>query len=149
MAGCALFSEGCALGWLDGSAEDIAGAAERRLFSVNAGDVETLFGVEFAIGVAQAPTALWNYADAAPGAIGDREDFCEKFLRGAITVEGDDAAVGVLDFVTAGLELKDDAANAVEQIERLKAGDDERNAVLLREGRIFPVAHDAADVACQ
>ena len=75
MAGCAFFAEGWALGGLDGSAEDFAGVAERRLLSVDAGDLEPHFGVEVAIGLVEAPAAFGNDADAAPGAIGDFKDF--------------------------------------------------------------------------
>ena len=67
-------------------------------------------------------------------------------MRGLIAVEGDDAAVGVLDFVAAGFELHDGAANAFEQVERFKAGDDDGHAELLSKRRILPVAHYAAHV---
>ncbi len=90
---------------------------------------------------------LRNDANAAPGAIGDFKDFGQQFLRGAIAFEGHDAAVSILDFVTAALKLHHRAANAVEQIERFKARHDQRNAELLGQRRILPVAHDAAYVA--
>ena len=73
----------------------------------------------------------------------------KQLLRGPIALEGDDAAVGVLDFVTAAFELHHRAANAIEQIERLKAGDHDGDAVLLGQRRILPVAHHAAHVAGQ
>ena len=96
------------------------------------------FGVEVAIGLAEPPAAFGDDADAAPGAIGDFEDLGQQLLRGAVAFEGDDAAVGVLDFVPAGFELNDGAANAVEQIERLKAGDDQGNAVLFGDAADTP-----------
>ena len=70
-----------------------------------------------------------------------------SFCAARLPSKRDDAAVGVLDFVAAGLELNDGAANAVEQIERLETGDDDGHAELLGERRIFPVAHHAAHVA--
>src|SRR5208282_2804646 len=108
--------EGGALGGLDGSAQDVTGAAKRRLLGVNAGDVEALFGVEGAIVGVEAPAAFGNDADATPGAIGDLEDFGEELLRGLIAVEGDHSAVGVLHFVAPAFELNDGAANAFEQV---------------------------------
>ena len=87
MTRSAFLAEGRALGGLDGSAQHVAGVAQRRLLGVNAGDVEALFGVEVAIVGVETPAALGNDADAAPGAIGDFEDFGEQFLRGAIAVE--------------------------------------------------------------
>ena len=116
MAGSAFFSEGGALGGLDGSAQDVSGAAESRLLGVNAGDVEALLGVEIAIIRAESPAARGNDADATPGAIGDFEDFSEELLCSLIAVKGDDAAVGVLDFMAAALELRNSAANSFEQI---------------------------------
>ena len=100
-----LLAERRTLSGLDGSAENIARTAKRRLLGVNAGDVEALFGVEVAVVSVETPATLRNDADAAPGAIGDFKNFFQKLLRGAIAVEGDDAAVSVLHFVTAAFEL--------------------------------------------
>ena len=96
------------------------------------------FGVEVAIGVAEPPAAFGDDADAAPGAIGDFEDFGQQLLRGAVALERDDAAVGVFDFVAAGFELKDGAADSIEQIKGLKAGDDERDADIFRQAADIP-----------
>jgi len=143
----ALFAEGPTLGRLDGSAKDVAGTAEGRLLGVDAGDLEPLFGVEVAVCGAEAPAALGDDADATPGAIGDFKDLGEKLLGGSVAVVGDDAAVGVFDFVAALLELEDGAADSIEQVEGLEAGDYERDLIFFGEGRVLPVAHHAADVA--
>ncbi len=84
MARRALLAEGRALGRLDGAAQHVARAAQRRLLGVNAGDVEALFGVELAIVRVEPPAALRNDADAAPGAIGDFKDFASSFCAGRL-----------------------------------------------------------------
>src|SRR5665213_2971092 len=101
MTRCAFFAEGRALGGLDGSAQHFAGMAERRLLSVDAGDLEAKLGVVIAIVLVETPAAFGNDADAAPGAIGDFKNFRQQFLRGAIAIVSDDTAVGVFDFVAA------------------------------------------------
>ncbi len=75
MAWRAFFTEGRALGRFDGSAQHIARTAQRRFLGVNAGDVEALLGVELAVVRVEAPAALRNDADTAPGAIGDFKNF--------------------------------------------------------------------------
>ena len=114
---------------------------------MNAGNLEALLGVEIAILRVQPPAALRNHADAAPRAIGHFENLAQQLLRGAIALERHHAAVGVLHFVPAGLQLHHRAANPIQQIERLKARDHNGHAELLGQRRILPVAHHAAHVA--
>src|ERR1035441_1209368 len=121
MARGALLAKCGTLGGLDDSAENVSGAAERRLLGVDAGDVEALLGVVVAVRGAKLPAAFWDDADAAPGTVGDIENLCEELLRALVAVEVDDALVGVFNFVASGLELNDGAANAVEKVERFEA----------------------------
>src|SRR5665213_4636989 len=97
-----LLAESRALRRFDSSAQHFSRAAQRRLLCMNARDVETLFGVELAVGFTQATTALRNHSNAAPCAIGHLEHFAQQLLRCAIALECDHAAVGILHFVPAG-----------------------------------------------
>ena len=111
-----------------------------------AGDLEAQLGVEVAVRGVETPAALRNHAYTAPCTIGYLEDFFQELLRGAIALEGDDAAIGVLDLVAAGLELDDGAADSVE-------GSSGSKPVTTMGTRNFsarvgtPIAHDAANVA--
>src|ERR1019366_4955556 len=145
----AFLPEGRALGGLYSTAQHVSGAAQLRLLSMNARNVKTLFGVELAVSLAQAPTALWNHANASPCTIGHLEHFAQQLLRRAIALESDHAAVRVLNFMPAGFQLNNSAPNSIKQIERLKPRDDQRNFVLLRQRRILPIPHHAAHVPRQ
>ncbi len=56
----ALLAKGRALSRLDRAAQHVSGVAQRRLLGVNAGDLEALLGVEFAIIGIQPPAAAWE-----------------------------------------------------------------------------------------
>ena len=97
-----------------------------RLLSAYVGNVETQLRVKFAIGGAQAPAALRDHADAAPGAIGHFENFGQQLLRWQIAMLGDRARIGIVDKRLAGFELLDRPADALKHIKRLKASDHDR-----------------------
>src|ERR1035437_1241807 len=88
----ALLAEGGALGRLDGSAQHISRAAERRFLSKNAADVEPLLAVESTVRLTETPAALRNHADAAPRPVGDLKNFRQQLLRGAVAIKGDSPA---------------------------------------------------------
>jgi len=56
---------------------------------VNAGDVEALFGIELAVGLAETP-ALLESRNAAPGTIRDFENLGQQLLRRAVAFERDE-----------------------------------------------------------
>src|SRR6185503_1611263 len=110
-------------------------------------DLETLLGVEYSVFVVQAPAAFRNDADSAPGAIRDFEHLGKKPLSLKISGIRHDPLVGILDVVFPLLQLNDSSADTIEQVERFKAGDDDRNLKLVCQRRILPVAHDAANMS--
>ena len=62
----------------------------------------------------------------------------------AVLPLGDCARIGVLHFVCARLQLPDGAADSFQDVKGLESGDDDRNAVLLCQRRIFAGSHHAA-----
>ncbi len=68
-------------------------------------------------------------------------------LRRQISGVGHNALISVLDAVFAFFQLDHGATNSVEQIERLKACDDDGNLELVGNRWIFPIAHYAANVS--
>src|ERR1700723_668004 len=121
----ALLAEGRARGRLDHSAQHISRMAKRRLLCVNAGDLEAILGVEFAVSRVKPPAAFGNHADAAPGAIGHFKNFTQQLLRRPIALKTHYALVGVFHFMLPCFELDNGAPDSVEQIERLKPGNDD------------------------
>src|SRR5437762_9120355 len=92
-------------------------------------------------------SALGNRSDAAPFAVADFEYLMDQVQRDSIPITLDDAGVLVLDVSSAGFKLADGHENPLKQIERLKAGDDNRHTKTRRDGFIFSITHDCADVA--
>jgi hypothetical protein len=105
-------------------------------------------GVMFLKTPAQLEAAGRNLAQAAPLPRGDLEYFRDPLLRRSIPFPANRAAVLVFDLVAAFFQLGCRHQNAFENVERLKAGDDDWDFVALRDGEIFLEAHDGADVAC-
>jgi len=66
---------------------------------------------------------------------------------GLVAVAGDGAAVLVLDLGAAAFQLRNGQADALQQIQRLEAGDHDGDVVALGERFVFVKAHDRADVA--
>src|SRR5271165_7067524 len=92
-----------ALRRLDRPPQHIARTAQRRLLGMNACNVEALFGIEFAIGLAQPPAAPGNDADSPPRPVRYLKHFAQQLLRGLVSVERHDALVGVLHLVPSRL----------------------------------------------
>ncbi len=77
------------------------------------------------------------------------ENLAQKFLCGTIAVEGYDAFIRIFDFVATRFKLDNGATNSIEEVEGFETGDHQRHAEPFGQGRIFPVAHDAAYVPRQ
>ena len=84
---------------------------------------------------------------AAPLARAHLEHGQHLLLGERDALAGHGAGVLVLDLVPALLELADRHPDALEQVERLEAGDDDRHAVLGGDRLVLGPAHDRADVA--
>ena len=73
--------------------------------------------------------------------------FADQFLRRLIAFAADRAAVLVFHLGAAGFQLLHAHQHALQNVQRLKAGDDNRHVIFRREGQIFLEAHHRADVA--
>ena len=69
--------------------------------------------------------------------------FCAGWLPARQTARG----VLVFHFRAAGFELLHRHQNALQNVQRLETGDDNRHAVFFHQRKIFLVAHHRADVA--
>src|SRR5450756_1612571 len=130
LAGGAQRPEGLALVGLDQALQDFAAAADLRLLGDDVGDREPLGGIEVAVLLGQLPARAGDHPDAAPVAVGDREDVGEHpaGVRVAVALHG--PRVRVLHLGPAGLELQNRLADALEDVERLEPGDHDRDVVL-------------------
>jgi hypothetical protein len=70
-----------------------------------------------------------------------------SFWAGRLPLAGHRARVLVLHAPAALLQRLQRQVDALQQVERLEAGDDDGRAVLLGQRLVFPVAHHRADVA--
>jgi len=75
-------AEGRAFVRFDLSLQNQAAEAFGRFINVMVGQIKFLFGIERGIGVVQAEAALGNFADAAPLARHDLENFVDKLCAG-------------------------------------------------------------------
>src|ERR1039457_331202 len=96
---------------------------------------------------AQLEAAGRDLAEPAPLTIRYLEHFGNAFLRGAVPFAASGANVLVLDLVAAFFQLAHGQENALQNIERLEAGDHDGDPVTLRDRKIFFIAHDGANVA--
>src|SRR5262249_33052812 len=142
----ALSAERRALVRLLDAAQDLAADAQGRLLSTHGGHVEAALGVELGELFAEAVAAGGDGADAAPGAVAGLEDVGGEFAGGRVAVGADRPPVGVLALGAALLELPHRPQHAVEQVDRLEAADDDRDAVLSDDNLVLGEPHDRADV---
>src|SRR5579862_2211200 len=146
-AGSAFLAESWTLVRLQNALQHFPAVAQWRLDSMNAADLEAVLGIELAVLGTQLPAAGGNHADAAPCAIDYLENLFQQFLGREIPLKGDDAFISIIDPRFARFELQNGAANPFKNVERLKAGDDDRDTKTLGQRRILVVTHDTADVA--
>jgi hypothetical protein len=79
--------------------------------------------------------ALRNFTDAAPFAGNDFENFLDQILRRLVAFAAHGAAVLVFHFGAAGFKLLHRHQHALQNVQRLEAGDDNRHAVFFRDGK--------------
>src|SRR5664280_2625974 len=127
--------------------QDLARDALLWLVGGDVRDVEPRRGVERRIRRPQPVAAFRDHADAAPGAVAGLEDLGEDGLRRAIPSGRHRARVLVLHAEASFLERRDRHVDALEEVERLEARDDHREAVPRREGSVLGRAHDGADMS--
>ena len=120
----------------------------RRLLGVDVGDVEAVLGVVVAVAARTAASRCRGIiADAAPGAVGDLEDVLEHRHRRRVALGR--ARRGGRRSRPRGRprsSWQHGAPDALEDVQRLEAGDDDRHPVALGQRRVLARAHDAADV---
>src|ERR1041384_1054889 len=109
----------------------VAGTADRGFRGMNAFDVaEAALGVERGELGANAEAAPGNRADAAPVAVHQLEDPRHEVLSWLVAVTPHGAHVLVFDLVPPFFQLADREQHAFQDVERLEAGDDDRDLVL-------------------
>lgn len=100
--------------------------AQRRFHRFYPAHVKAMFRVKLAVFLAQAPAALRNNANAAPGAVARLKHIGQKFLRGQVALLGDSSRVGVLHFGLAVFQLAHSAPYALQNVKGFKTGHDNR-----------------------
>src|SRR3954468_1787756 len=97
---------------------------------MNSRNLEAFLGVELPVPVVQFPAALRNDADPPPSPISHLKDLSQKQLCLQVPGVGDDALVRILDPALAFLQLDHRPPNPIEQIERFKPRNHNRNSKL-------------------
>src|SRR5579871_649070 len=90
-------------------------------------DLEDTLGIVSAKLGTQSVAALRDRANAAPFAVTHLEDILDQLFRRRVALLSDDPAVLVLHLGPAGFELLHATQDALEHIDRLEAGDDDRH----------------------
>src|SRR5262249_45124062 len=140
-------SERRAVGRLAETTQDRAADADLGLAGGDVLHLEQLLGVVCAVLVAHAVARLGNRADAAPLPVPDLEALGAAAPRRPLAVARHRTGILVLHFRPPLLELAHRHQDAIEQVHRLEARDDNRHAVALAERFVLPVPHDGADMA--
>src|SRR4029450_732032 len=94
----------------------------------------------------QHEAALGDRADPAPAAISDGEDAPDGNLGIRVAGPSHRTHVLVLHGGPARFELPDGHQDALEQVERFEAGDDDRHSIPPRDRFVLGPAHDGTDV---
>src|ERR1035437_7256631 len=76
-----------------------------RFFDVMIREAKSFLRVERRVCLVQTQTALWNFAEAAPFARHDLENFAHQLLRRLITLAPHRAAILIFHLGAAGFEL--------------------------------------------
>ncbi len=113
----------------------------------NAGHAEFGLRVVGRVGRGQAQTAAGNLTQSPPAPMHHPEDGTHNLLGRTIAVTRDGPRVLVFDFSPPFLQLFDAQVDPVQNVQGLKAGDDNRHIVFGRDGFVFGVAHNGADMA--
>ncbi len=140
-------AEGRALVGLDDALQHEAALALGGLGAADPLHLEAQLGVEGGVLRAQAPPALRDHADPAPGPVPHLEHGLDELLGRAVALGAHHPFVLVLDLVAARLELPDQHVDGLEQVHGLEARHHDGHLVLLGQGHVLRRAHDAAHVA--
>ena len=109
--------------------------------------VEDPLGVERGEVRRERVAAHRDLAEAAPAAVGHDEHLADHLQRRHVPLAHDRPRVLVLDPRLAALELGDRGEDALQQVEGLEAGHDDRDAVARGDRLVVGVAGHGADVA--
>src|SRR5215831_14457375 len=126
--------------------QDLPADADRRLLGIDLFDFEEPLGIMIAKFIAQPKPALRNRSDAAPFAITDLEHFRYQSLRRSVTFALDRTSILILNLSPPGLKLAYRHQGTLENIQWLKAGNDDRDLVSSADRFVFVIAHDGAHV---
>ena len=137
---------GALLGFLDALQDEPADAL-RVLRGGVTGDLELARRIEGRVRRSEAEPARGDLPDSPPLARDHGEHLGEQVPGGDVPFPPHRAGVLVLDLRPALLELEHAHVNALQDIERLESGDDDRDLVVSGDGLVLGVAHDRADVA--
>lgn len=140
----AFLPEGTALVWLDQTLQHFSGTADARLVSMDIGHRKTLFGIKIRILRCQLPTAVRDRSDAAPRPVRHGEHILEHRFRCGVALRGDGTGVSIFDLVSTRFQLQHRLSDALQQIQRLESGDDDRDLVLLGQRRVLRRSHHTA-----
>src|SRR5215813_234638 len=139
--------EGGAVVWFSNPLQNLPTDADRRFLGINLFDFEKPLGIMIAKFVAQPKPALRNRSDAAPFAITDLEHFRYQSLRRSVAFALDCASILILNLSPPGLKLAYRHQCTLENIQWLKAGNDDRDLVSSADRFVFVIAHDGAHVS--
>jgi len=120
--------------WFDLSLQNQAAETFGGFGNMTVGQAEFLFGVERGIGVVQTKAALRNFADAAPFARDDLENLANQLLRRLVAFAAHGAGILVFNLGAAGFELLHHHQHALQNIQRLETGDDNRHVIFAARG---------------
>src|SRR5574341_99947 len=142
----ALRPEGGTIERLQHTAQHVARAAHRGLRGPDSGERKAALGVELGKLRTHAQAAARDGADAAPIAVHQLEYLRDEILRRLVAVTAHRAHVLVFDLVPSLFELVYREQHALENVQRLEPGDDDRDLVLRRDRLVLGPSHDRADV---
>src|SRR5689334_20840555 len=96
--------------------------------------------------VTQLVSALWNGTDAAPFPVTDFEDLVHQILGDAIASALHDTRILIFHLVGPGFQLAHRHEHTFQDIDRLKAGDDDRHPESLGDRFVFAISHYGANM---
>src|SRR5262249_33766577 len=117
----------------------------RRLLRRVLAQLKPQFRIKLRIGGAQPQPAARDFADTAPFPVYDLKYLADELLGPLVALAAHRAAVLVLDLRASFLQLLDTEIDPVQDVQRLEAGHDDRDAVLPGDWLVLGVAHDRAD----
>ena len=134
-------------GGLSRPRKHLAGATFYRLIGRRLLQAEAANRIVGRVTIAQAHRAFWQSVESAPSAIDEGEHFRHQIARGDVALVPHRAGVLIFDLGAALFELRHTHRHALQQVHRLKAGDDYRHFEFLHERPVLVDTHDRAHVA--